>query len=387
MMVRKSRRNKPISQPYLNRVPSRTIVIWSEKGLAMMAYQRQDRHGLISIRQFPTEAERSTFIVSLGNREVVRQVGDPNVIRSRLLSLFNQRRQEDDTPLRLVDAQQERAKGPIVVVLWSCVDGPDDRLVFMLATGTGSTGLEQVRRFNSAADRQRHLSSLNGTVRTIEISRLRRIPSSDLEDMIRAKGAKPRPIDTNRPQATQPAAKERDSAARGARSRPGRVQGTAARLVGNALLNKVRELDGCPKSELVRQCGYTQRRSDGSLRLNFTAFFEALLEARQADEKSRARPAQRQPRPRPVPIDNPAGLKAEDLLRLPEGRRLNPAAQARRQELAEHLRQQEEQQEQRRQLREQRLAERRRILGLDEPEAPEDMMRIAIRAGAPGCKR
>lgn len=386
MGCRRSRHKKP-QQQVAFLASSKRIVIWSEKGFAMMAYQRSDSRGLISIRQFPTEAERSTFIVSLGNREVVRQVGDPNVIRSRLLSLFNQRRQEDDTPLRLVDAQQERTKGPIVVVLWSCVDGPDDRLMFMLATGTGTTGLDQVRRFNSAADRQRHLSSLNGTVRTVEISRLRRIPSSDLEDIIRAKGAKQRLAETNRRQATEPAAKQRDSKARGARSRPGRVQGTAARLVGKALLDKVRELDGCPKSELVRQCGYTQRRSDGSQRLNYTAFFEALLEARQADEKGRTRPAQRQCRPMPVAIDNPAGLKAEDLLRLPEGRRLNPAAQARRQEMAELLRQQEEKQEQRRQRREQRLAERRRLLGLDEPEAPEDMMRIAIRAGAPGSKR
>lgn len=158
-------------------------------------------------------------------------------------------------------------------------------------------------------------------------------------------------------------------------------------MIGKALLDQVRELDGSPKSELVRQCGYTQRRSDGSLRLNYTAFFEALLEAKQADEKGRARPVQRQSRPRPVAIDNPAGLKADDLLRLPEGRRLNPAAPARRQEMAEILREQEEKQELRLKRREARLAERRRLLGLDEPEAPDDMMRIAIRAGAPGSRR
>jgi hypothetical protein len=146
-------------------------------------------------------------------------------------------------------------------------------------------------------------------------------------------------------------------------------------------------LDGCPKSELVRQCGYIQRRSDGSLRLNYTSFFQALLEAKQADEKDRARPGKRQSRPTPVVIDNPAGLKSDDLLRVPEGRQLNPAAQARRQEMAEFLRQHEEKQEQRRRRKEERLAERRRLVGLDEPDSPEDMMRIAIRAGAPGSKR
>ena len=386
-MTRRGKRVKRNLQTDQNKVPSKTIVIWSEKGFAMMAYQRPGSHGLISIKRFDTEAERSTFIVSLGNREVVKQVGDPKVIRARLLSLFNHQRQEDDTPRRIVDAQTERAQGPIVVVLWSCVDGPDDQLLFMLAIGSSVKGLEQVRRFTSAAERQRHLSSLSGTVRTIEINRLRRIPSADLEEMIKAKGAKSRLGKSSRPHRTQVAGKQRDLGARGARSRPGRVQGTTARLIGKALLNKVRELDGCPKSELVRQCGYTQRRSDGSLRLNYTAFFEALLEAKQADEKGRARAVQRQARPMSVAVDNPAGLKADDLLRVPEGRRLNPAARARRQELAETLRQQEEKQELRRQRREQRLAERRRLLGLDEPEAPDDMMRIAIRAGAPGSKR
>lgn len=386
-MVHKGRRSKQSSKPYLTRISSRRVVIWSEKGFSMMAYQRPSRHGLISIRKFPTEAERNSFIVSLGNREVVRQVGDPKIIRARLLSLFNHQRQKDKTPLRLVDAQAERTQGDIVVVLWSCVDGPDDRLVFMLARGTGANGLEQVKRFNSAADRQNHLSCLSGTVRTVEINRLRRIPSSDLEDIIRSKAIKPRIAQPNRPQGAQPAAKRRDPVARGVRSGPGQVQATTARLVGKALLDKTRELDGCPKSELVRQCGYTQRRSDGSLQLNYTAFFQALAEAKQAEEKGRARPLKPQSRKVPVVIHNPAGLKADDLLRVPGGRQLTPAARARRQEMVETLRQQEEKQQQRRQRREQRLAERRRLLGLDEPDAPDDMMRIAIRAGAPGSKR
>ncbi len=374
-------------QQALNIAPSRKIVIWSEKGFAMMAYVRPSHHGLISIRKFPTEAERTAFIVSLGNRDVVKQIGDPNVIRARLLSLFNQQRQQDDTPMRLVDAQLERVKGPSIVVLWSCIDGPDDRLGFMLARGTGAKGLEYVKRFNNATERQRYLSSLSGTVRTVEIHRLRRIPSADLDEIIRGKGSTSRHAKTNSLHGKQPLAKQRDPLVRAAQSRPGRVQGSTSRLVGKALLDKTKELDGCPKSELVRQCGYTQRRSDGSLRLNYTAFFDALLEAKQADAMGRTRLGQRQSRSMPVPIDNPAGLKADDLLRLPEGRRLNPAAEARRQEMAQVLRQQEEKQEQRRQRREERLAERRRLLGLDQPEAPDDMMRIAIRAGAPGSKR
>ena len=353
----------------------------------MMAYQRPGNLGLISIKQFPTEMARSRFIRGLGNREVDMQLGDPRAIRARLLSLFNHQRKADDTPLRLVDAQSERAMGPIFAVLWSCMDGPDDRLLFMLATGSGAKGLEQVRRFNSEAERQRYLCSLSGTIRLVKINRLRRIPTSDLEDIIRARGAKPRLAESNASQATHPVAKQRDPVPHAARSRQGHLLGTTARLAGRDLLNKVRELDGCPKSELVRQCGYIERRSDGSLRLNYTSFFEALLEAKQADEKGRARPGRRQARPTPVVIDNPAGLKADDLLRVPQGRQLNPAAQARRQEMAEILRQHEEKQEQRRQRREQRLAERRRLLGLDEPEAPDDMMRIAIRAGAPGSKR
>ncbi|MEB3350480.1 MAG: AbrB family transcriptional regulator [Cyanobacteriota bacterium] len=34
------------------------------------------------------------------------------------------------------------------------------------------------------------------------------------------------------------------------------------------------------KSELVRQCGYVSAKKDGTERLNFTAFYEALLEAK-----------------------------------------------------------------------------------------------------------
>jgi hypothetical protein len=51
-------------------------------------------------------------------------------------------------------------------------------------------------------------------------------------------------------------------------------------LVGAELLAKVKELGDVSKSELVRSCGYVSGKKDGAERLNFTAFYEALLEAK-----------------------------------------------------------------------------------------------------------
>ena len=51
-------------------------------------------------------------------------------------------------------------------------------------------------------------------------------------------------------------------------------------LRGDELLSKVRELSDVSKSELVRSCGYVGGKKDGGERLNFTAFYEALLEAK-----------------------------------------------------------------------------------------------------------
>ena len=51
-------------------------------------------------------------------------------------------------------------------------------------------------------------------------------------------------------------------------------------LKGAELLAKVKELGDASKSELVRECGYVSTKKDGSERLNFTAFYEALLEAK-----------------------------------------------------------------------------------------------------------
>jgi len=51
-------------------------------------------------------------------------------------------------------------------------------------------------------------------------------------------------------------------------------------LTGSDLLAKVKELGDASKSDLVRACGYVSTKKDGSERLNFTAFYEALLEAK-----------------------------------------------------------------------------------------------------------
>ena len=51
-------------------------------------------------------------------------------------------------------------------------------------------------------------------------------------------------------------------------------------LTGSDLLAKVKELGNVSKSDLVRSCGYVSTKKDGGDRLNFTAFYEALLEAK-----------------------------------------------------------------------------------------------------------
>lgn len=54
-------------------------------------------------------------------------------------------------------------------------------------------------------------------------------------------------------------------------------------LIGNDLLTKVRDLGDSSKSDIVRACGYVSTKKDGGERLNFTAFYEALLEAKGVD--------------------------------------------------------------------------------------------------------
>ena len=51
-------------------------------------------------------------------------------------------------------------------------------------------------------------------------------------------------------------------------------------LTGSDLLAKVKELGDVSKSDLVKACGYVSTKKDGGDRLNFTAFYEALLDAK-----------------------------------------------------------------------------------------------------------
>jgi hypothetical protein len=51
-------------------------------------------------------------------------------------------------------------------------------------------------------------------------------------------------------------------------------------LTGDRLLSRIKELGDRPRAELARECGYVSTRKDGQERLNFTAFYEALLDAK-----------------------------------------------------------------------------------------------------------
>ena len=51
-------------------------------------------------------------------------------------------------------------------------------------------------------------------------------------------------------------------------------------LTGTELLTKVKELGDVSKTDLATQCGYVSKKKDGSDRVNFTSFYEALLGAK-----------------------------------------------------------------------------------------------------------
>ena len=57
----------------------------------------------------------------------------------------------------------------------------------------------------------------------------------------------------------------------------------AVPLTGQELLDKVKDLGDVSKSALVRACGYVTIKKGGGDRLNFTSFYEALLEAKGVD--------------------------------------------------------------------------------------------------------
>jgi hypothetical protein len=59
-----------------------------------------------------------------------------------------------------------------------------------------------------------------------------------------------------------------------------RAKSPETQLTGADLLSKVKELGDASKSDLVRSCGYVSTKKDGTERLNYTAFYEALLDAK-----------------------------------------------------------------------------------------------------------
>ena len=51
-------------------------------------------------------------------------------------------------------------------------------------------------------------------------------------------------------------------------------------LTGSDLLAKFKEVEGLSDSEQCRACGYVSTKKNGEPRLNFTAYYKALLEAK-----------------------------------------------------------------------------------------------------------
>ena len=48
-------------------------------------------------------------------------------------------------------------------------------------------------------------------------------------------------------------------------------------LTGNQLIKTIKENSELNKSEIVKVCGYTSVRKDGSIKLNYTQFYQELL--------------------------------------------------------------------------------------------------------------
>ncbi len=53
-----------------------------------------------------------------------------------------------------------------------------------------------------------------------------------------------------------------------------------APLTGKALLQKVKELSHLPRRETAKYCGYYTKSKSGDIRVNLTAFYDAVLAAR-----------------------------------------------------------------------------------------------------------
>lgn len=51
-------------------------------------------------------------------------------------------------------------------------------------------------------------------------------------------------------------------------------------LKGQELLAKIQGLGEAPRVDVARACGYVSTKKDGSERINFTAFYEAIVDAK-----------------------------------------------------------------------------------------------------------
>ena len=49
-------------------------------------------------------------------------------------------------------------------------------------------------------------------------------------------------------------------------------------LTGNQLIQTIQDNSNLTKSDLLKVTGYTSVRKDGSVKLNFTAFYQALID-------------------------------------------------------------------------------------------------------------
>jgi hypothetical protein len=51
-------------------------------------------------------------------------------------------------------------------------------------------------------------------------------------------------------------------------------------LTGTELLAKIKDMGDASRADVARACGYVSTKKDGSERINFTAFYEAIVDAK-----------------------------------------------------------------------------------------------------------
>ena len=389
-MVNLRSRHKKAALAILKKEPVSLCVVWNLDETTYLAFTLPGNSKSASICKFPSDSECRAFIRRLGVALITRQNHAPiadDLVRQLRYPASAQ------ADLRLgIEVTNATLTRPLVsitavAILWSDLPNEGAPPRFMLAVGTKAHGLLETKSFVGAGGRESYLDSLVQPLIRISVNENRDIKSQDLDLRIRStrKMVADETNSESQARSVNPRETQRGSSSGGWASR--------RRLTGNALVERVKQLEGRSKAEILSECGYARiRASDGKQTLDFAGFYASLSESRAVvgEFKGQTQPTSpsRRRRRTAAPIVIPAGLTADDLARPPQsGRRLTPAALARREALYSALKEEEERRRERRRKREVSLTNRRRRLGLDEPEAPEDMMRIAIRAGAPGSKR